>query len=242
MIRKKIISILIFSVSIPCLLKAQGTPPPSYHVQFRVIGWDAPIMDVMYAATTNNLQSMMITPFSKTGFYDYIGPDPIIFGYAKQGPDGKPLLEKRAAVSLKEFKDRTLLIFKNDQKDPKNLSVSVIDDSDSSVPPGGYKFINLSPKPVNIVCGNSKGMVLPGGGVTLNAQMSPEAQLIPVELFVATPTGSKPVYSNRWPYSKNSRTIVFISYETNTSAYLVKRMQEDVAAIPTPTPAPSIGR
>ena len=229
-------TILVAAPAITCF--SQAAKEPVYNARFRVISWDSPITGLQYNSAKDQVTSIDITPFSRSMFYDYAGPDPLSFGHQKAAPDGKMTIDNLASVSLKKFKERTLLIFRPDQKNAGHFTISVIDDGDSSLPMGGYKFINLSKLPISVKCGNTKGYVVAGQSLTLVGSITDGSDLMPVEMFIEDHGQNRRIYSNRWGYGKSTRTIVFINYDEFSDSYLVKRIQEDIAAIPTPTPSP----
>ena len=59
-----------------------------------------------------------------------------------------------------------------------------------------------------------------------------------MQIDAVTTTGIKHVYSNVLPYAKTTRSVVFVSQDPTTKAFEVKRLQEDVASLPKPSPTP----
>ena len=140
---------------------AQEPPDPStIKVRFRLMSWDAPISDLNYAQGKKAVPVSML-PNGRSTFYDYQGSEPLTFFREITGPDGKPATKVVATVPLSNFKERSLLLFFKSSTPPDEYRVQVIDDSDQTLPPGGFHFLNLSRFPLKVKCGDNGADVAP---------------------------------------------------------------------------------
>ena len=218
-------------------VSAQDTPDAVVKVRFRLMSWDTVISDLNYAQDKKLIPVSML-PNGRSPFFEYQGAGPIQFFREVPGPDGKPMAEVAATVPLSDFKERSLLLFFRSPASPKQYRVQVIDDSDAAIPPGSYHFINLTKVPLKVACGGGEGEVQPEQEQTVLGNPADGGQTTPMKVDAVTATGVRHVYSNQLPFGKTTRTLVFVSQSPQTGSIELKRLQEDVAALPKPTPKP----
>ena len=228
-------------------ISAQDTPNPVVKVRFRLMSWDIVISDLNYAQDKKIIPVSML-PNGRSAFFEYQGTGPILFFREVPGPDGKPTAEVAATVPLSDFKERSLLLFFRSPTSPKEYRVQVIDDSDAAIPAGGYHFINMTKLPLKVTCASGEGDVPPGQETTVLGNPADGGQTTSMKVDAVTPTGVIHVYSNQLPFGKTTRTVVFVSQSPDTGSMelkrlqvkrlQVKRLQEDVAALPKPSPSP----
>ena len=219
-------------------LQAQAAAPPEplHKATFRGLAWNAPIFDLnIYHGA--KIVPLNLLPNGRSGFYDYLGPDPVLFFREITGSDGKTLPQVSGSIPLSEFKQRTLLIFFSKPEAPNQYQVTAIDDSDAALPPGSYCFMNLTKVPLKVKCGPSQGKVDPGQSVTLSGNSADEAGTIGMSVDAVSPKGAtNHIYSNMLPFGKTNRTLVFISQPPGSDQFEVKRITEDAAMLPKPSP------
>ncbi|MFZ4778388.1 MAG: hypothetical protein ACOYM3_23710 [Terrimicrobiaceae bacterium] len=215
---------------------AQSPGQQTYKFKFRLISWDSVISDLEFLSGSGKPTPVRILPNGRSSFYEYEGPGPVSFGRMKTGPDGKPVFEEAATVPIKEFGERTLLMFTDKTGSPGSYNVVGLDDSDASLPPGAYRFCNLTSLSLALICGDTTGTVTPRGFLTVRAKTTDSGEVMPLEIRAKTKAGFQRVYSNRWPYGATTRTLVFVYLAPETNLFELKRIHEDAAAIPTPKP------
>ncbi len=219
-------------------LQAPATPPPEplHKATFRGLSWDSVITDLnIYHGA--KVIPIALYPNGRSGFYDYLGPDPMLFFREVTGTDGKTVPQLSGSVPLSDFKERTLLIFFSKPGDPKQYLVTSVDDSDAAIPPGGYCFINLSKANLQVKCGASQGKVAAGQSNTLRGNPADNGGITALQVDAETPDGKiNHVYSNMLPFGKTNRTLVFVSQPPNTNTFEIKRITEDAAMLPKPSP------
>ena len=217
---------------------APDTPGGVVKVSFRLLAWDSVITDLNYAQG-KKIIPVSLLPNARSSFYDYQGAatDPLLFFREVPGPDGKPQAEVAASIPLSEFKARTLLLFFKTPAKPKEYRVQAIDDTDAAIPPGSYHFTNLTQVPLRVTCGSAAADIPAGVEQTLSGNPADGAAIIGMRIDAATASGLKHAYSNRLPFGKSTRTLVFVWQMPETGAFEVKRVAEDVAALPKPSPA-----
>jgi hypothetical protein len=217
---------------------AQPSGEPVIKVKFRIISWDRVIDDLFFLSGKGEVKPVLALPNARSPFYEYEGTGPVVFGRQKTGPDGKPVFEAAASVPIREFGERTLLLFSDKAGDPGRFQVAGFDDSDSALPAGSYRFCNFTPNLLAVKCGDASGTVPPRESLLLRAKTIDSAEIMPVEIYAKTEKGSQRAYANRWPYGATTRTLVFISYLPETKNFEIKKLHEDASSIPTPTPKP----
>jgi hypothetical protein len=219
-------------------VKAQTTPGTVYKARFRGLAWDSEITDLNIAQGTKVIP-LTLLPNGRSGFYDYQGTDPMLFFREVTGTDGKLVAVVSGSIPLSQFKERTLLIFFRKPGGLPEYDVSAVDDSDAAIPPGGYCFINLTNVPLQAKCGASQGNIAAKESATLQGNPVNGGGLTGLQVDAVSPEGRiQHVYSNMLPFGKTNRTLVFVYQEPDTGAYVVKRIAEDAAMIPRPSPQP----
>ena len=219
-------------------LQAQAAtqPEPIHKATFRGLAWDAPITDLnIYHG--KKIVPITLLPNGRSGFYDYLGPDPILFFRQVTGTDGKILPQTSGSIPLSDFKQRTLLIFFGKPGQPNQYRVTAVDDSDAALPPGSFCFMNLSNTPLQVKCGPSQGSVDPAQFVTLSGTGVHEGSTIVMQIDAQSTKGeSNHIYSSLLPFGKTNRSFVFISQPPGAAQFEVKRITEDAAMLPKPSP------
>jgi len=218
---------------------AQAGNQQTYKFKFRLISWDSVISDLGFLSGGEKPTAVNILPNSRSSFYEYEGPGPVVFGRTVTGPDGKPVFEVAATVPVKEFGERTLLMFFNKPGAPGQYNVTGFDDSDSAIPAGGYRFLNFTPNTLAVKCGDASGTMPPRGSLLLRSKTTDSPEIMPVEVVAKTDGGYQRAFASRWPYGATTRTLVFVYFVPETKSFALKKILEDVAAIPKPTPPPA---
>jgi hypothetical protein len=216
---------------------AQTTPSPRSKVRFRLMSWDSVITDLNYAQGRKVVPVSML-PNGRSVFYEYEGPDPLVFFREVAGPDGKLQAEVAGSISPGDFKDRTLLIFFKSPSDPKQYLIKAFDDSDAAIPPGCYRFINISNVPLRVKCGGDTGELPAGNALTLHGNPTSGGEITGIQVDAVTGSGVKHAYSNRLPFGKTTRTLIFVFQIPATGSFELKRLPEDIAALPKPSATP----
>ena len=219
-----------------CLAQSPGQQ--TYKLKFRLISWDSVISDLQFLSGSGKPTAVRILQNGRSSFYEYEGPGPVSFGRMKTGPDGKPVFEVVVTVPIEEFGERTLLMFFDKAGSPGSYNVTGFDDSDSALPAGSYRFCNLTPNMLAVKCGDAKGTVAPKESLLLRAKTTDNPEIMSLEIWSKTGARFQRAYSNRWPYGGTTRTLVFVYFVPETKSLELKRIHEDAAAIPTPTPKP----
>jgi len=216
---------------------SQATPGAVYSATFRGLAWDSGITD-LNIANGSKVVPMILLPNGRSPFYQYQGTDPMLFFREVTGSDGKMTAEVAGSISLSEFKPRTLLIFFSKPGVPGQYNVKAVDDSDAAIPPGSYCFMNLSRVPLQVRCGASQGNVAAGETLTLRGNPADGGAITGVQVDAVTPGGGiNHAYSIVLPFGKTNRSLVFVYQMPETGQFVVKRIAEDAAMIPRPTPA-----
>lgn len=227
------------ALALCCQLRAQTTPGTVYKARFRGLAWNSVISDLNIANGTK-VVPLTLLPNGRSGFYDYQGTDPMLFFREVTGTDGKLVAEVSGSIPLTEFKERTLLIFFSKPGVANQYNVSAVDDSDAAIPPGCYSFINLSSLPLQVACGANNGNVPAKGSLTLRGNPTDGGGLTGMTVDAVAPDGAvNHAYSNMLPFGKTNRTLVFVYQVPGTGQFVVKRIAEDAAMIPRPSPPPS---
>lgn len=217
---------------------AAGQSGQQYKVRFRAMSWDATVSDLNYANGGKAIPISLL-PNVRSQFYDYEGVDPLVFFREITGTDGKPVAQVAASIALNKFHPRTLLMFFSiADSSPKQYQVASVDDSDTAIPPGNFCFLNLSQVPLGIVCGASKGSVPGGQTLTLPAAPADGGGITFMQVDADYPDGHvSHAYSNRLPFSKTARILIFVSQNPTSGQFELKKIGEDIAAIPKESPS-----
>jgi hypothetical protein len=234
----KYLAVVLLSLCAMAICRAQTSGTQTCKLKFRLISWDSEISDLQMQNGDGKVAPVRILPNGRSPFYTYEGPGPVAFGRQKSGPDGKPVFEEAVTVPIKEFSERTLLMLAPNPDARGRYFATGFDDTDAALPPGTYRFVNLSPKQLAIKCGDGSGAVAPKEALTLKARTTDNPEIMPVEIWAKSDAGYQRVYSNRWPYGPATRTLVFVYFVPGKKSFELKRIQEDAAALPTPTPKP----
>jgi hypothetical protein len=215
-------------------------------VAFRAIAWEDVISDLMYANAGGKIVPIFILPNGRSTFYQYQGDDPLTFfrvklgsdGKPVLGPDGKPQYEVAGTISTQKFARRTLLMFFRAPNAPGQYKILAVDDSNAALPPGSCRFLNFSNFSLRISCGAAHGEVDPNGALTLSEAPPGKGDgAAAVEIWAITPQGPIRAYANRWQYGSTTRTLAFFALSPQDSSFELKRILEDLSALPTPPPS-----
>lgn len=176
----------------------------------------------------------------RSEFYEFTGsPAPVVFARMVSGPDGKMVPKEVCRAVLPAPDKRFLIVF---QKRPGDAGwgIRVLPDSAVSVPPGGYRFLNYLESRVGIVLGENKHLIEPGGSWTSEGRPASGKVVFKVQVYKVPGETAVNVYSNIWALEPNKRhLIVIVPSSENPSGVEVRRLSEDVNAIPADeTPSP----
>jgi hypothetical protein len=207
------------------------------------MSWEDVISDLMYANTDGKIVPIFILPNGRSTFYQYKGDDPLTFFRVKLGSDGQPVLgpdgksqyQVAGTISTQKFAPRTLLMFFRAPNAPGQYKILAVDDSNAALPPGSCRFLNFSNFSLRISCGAAHGEVDPNGALTLSEEPAgKEDGAAAVEIWANTAQGPVRAYANRWQYGSSTRTLAFFALSPQDSSFELKRIFEEVSALPTP--------
>jgi hypothetical protein len=207
--------------------------------RFSLISWFDAISDLKYLDADGAVTAAEISLNRFSPDYDYTGPGPIIFGRGTGKPDGNRGFKQLASVPLSKPGSNHLWILFTKLDAVGQYQTFTIEESDSDLPPGAYRFFNFSDNPIHIKCGDWEMIAPPRQSVSFQPNPTDNQQIIPVEIMAELKDGLKRVYSNRWPYGKTTRTLVLAFLDPTTQSYELKRFAQDsLESSATPTKSP----
>lgn len=161
------------------------------------------------------------------------GQAALTLGEQVPGVDGKTAFKQLAQVALPGSSGRWLVLFLNGQGGSPGWSNLILSDEPTSVPPGGYRFVNLLNDRAGILLGSEKHIIPPGESLVVEVA-PPGNQIIFKAQVYRIPDGEPTVvFSNIWSVDKEQRHLVLIlPSDESTTGVAVKRLSEYVNLIP----------
>jgi len=191
---------------------------------FRAISWADPIEEMAVLAADGKTTPVEIPLGAFSRHYAYEGPGPVIFGTGT----GAANFKKVAAVSVPEpGAGGTLWILFNNLDTDGQYATSSVQEIESDLKPGGYRFFNFSDFPLHIKCGNVEAAAPARKSATIYPDPTDSKEIMPVEVSAEQPEGLKRVYANRWPYGKAARTLVIAYFDPALQGFEFKRITTD---------------
>lgn len=155
------------------------------------------------------------------------------------GPDGKTVPQEVCRAVLPAPDKRFLLVFQK-RTGEEEWAVLVLPDTIASVPPGGYRFLNLLESNAGIILGETKQIIEPGGAWTSEGKPESGKVVFKVQVYKVPGQTAVNVYSNIWAVDSSKRHLILIVPSTESpSGVEVRRLSEDVNAIPADAESPN---
>jgi len=206
--------------------------PKKAPVSFRTFGIGGVATDLVYLDGSTP-KPITIDDERRSVFYEFDGsPEPVVFARMIPGPDGKVVPKEVCRAVLPPPDKRFLLLFQKRPGD-EEWTIRVLPDSNESVPPGGYRFLNYLDSKVGIILGENKELIEPGAAWTSEGRPATGKVVFKVQVYKVPGETAVNVYSNIWALEASKRHLILIlpSIE-NPSGVKVRRLSEDVNAIP----------
>ena len=217
------------------MVRAEGADG---HVSFRTLSAQGELQDIFYSSSKKSLP-ITVNPDVRSPYYDYTGPlAGLAFFRLVAGPDGKPVPQPVGQVDLTALGKRPLLLFMPNPGKPGTYLVRGFSDTSADVPPGGYRFINLTVRQIGIVLGDKKVVIPPDGDAIMVNEASGGRAVTQVLVYGLIGDVAKAVYSSIWSYNVKFRHVIIVApSDENPSGVLVKCLPESVNNIPKDEPS-----
>lgn len=234
--RYKIFKIVALAACFASSTFAQPASEGFKPIKFRLLSWDSTIEDLHLRQGDGTLVEVpIILPHARSPYYTYQGPGPVVFGRIASGPDGRPLLDDAgkpifrpvAQIEASKFGERTLLMFNREEGAEERFQIMPLDDSESALPTGGYRFFNFTPYPLAIQCGEARGVVSSRDSLLLRGTPPADSTIIRVAMTARIGDQVRQAFADRWAYTKSHRTSVFVNYLAEDQMFDVKQIAED---------------
>ena len=211
----------------PAKPQAAGT------VHFRTLGVSINAEDIVYKKGEKYLP-ITLSEAVRSAYYDTTGGNGLLTFYRMvAGPEGKPVPVSVGQVDLTGLGPRVLLLFLPDPAQGKNYTVRAFADNAKVVPPGSYRFMNLTVINVGIVLGGKKVIIAPGGEAVVGDTPAGGSAEIQVAVYGVVGEAAKIAYSNIWLFDPQSRFTVLITPSAMfATGAQVRRFPESIQQIP----------
>jgi hypothetical protein len=208
-------------------------PQTAGTVHFRTLGVNINAEDIVYKKGEKYLP-ITLSEAVRSSFYDTTSANGILTFYRMvTGPEGKPVPVSVGQVNVSGLGPRVLLLFLPDSAQAKNYTVRAFADNAKVVPPGGYRFMNLTAINVGIVLGGKKVIIAPGGEAVASDTPAGGSAEVQVAVYGVVGEAAHIAYSNIWLFDPQCRFTVLItpSAKFSTGAQ-VRRFPESIEQIP----------
>lgn len=205
---------------------------PSPRLFFRTLGVGVDAADIFYI-DSNKLKPCTVDSQRRSPYYDYSSSEtPIIFVRVVKTADGKDQSVRIGQANIDQSSRRVLLIFYRSGQSRDTVQVMTLKDEATSVPPGGYRVVNLSSVPSEFSAGAQKQIIPSGETAVINPQLAPQNNVYEITVRALIPGNSMPLYSNVFGLDKNVRYLVLIVPSTDSpNKTEVKFLGESVNAM-----------
>ena len=210
-----------------------ANPQAAGTVHFRTLGVNINAEDIVYKKGEKYLP-IALSEAVRSPFYDTTGGTGVLTFYRLvAGPEGKPMPVSVGQVDLTGLGPRVLLLFMPDPAQAQNYAVRAFADNAKVVPPGSYRFMNLTAINVGIVLGGKKVIIAPGSDAVLSDTPAGGSSEVQVAVYGVVGEAAHIAYSNIWLFDPQSRFTVLITPSAmfSTGAQ-VRRFPESIEQIP----------
>ena len=193
----------------------------------RILPWDQAIAARKLALVSGEsvVEIKDLHPSKRSPFFKVKGAGPVfVRALDKQGADGKPA---QHACTIAGTIKHPLLVLLPDPKDPTGIRAVVFDDNPAGFKWGSYRFLNATPKELEVQL-EKKSVRVPPGWKPVDLDLGGANRGFSAAF--ALPGGlAKPLYSAVWEYDKEIRTLCFLVPGTDPrlGPVAVKAIPED---------------
>jgi hypothetical protein len=216
-------------VNIRRLILALLLPPALAHAAppLRVLPWDEEIAARKLALVSGEtaVEITGMHPAKRTGYIRLKGAGPVVLrALDKQGTDGKPA---QRACAVPESMEHPLLMLLPDPKDPTGIRTVVFDDNPAGFKWGGYRFLNATPREMDVQL-EKKVVRVPPGWKPVDLHLGGQTRGFGTRLGLPGQL-AKPLYSAVWEYDTETRTLCFLvpSDDARKGPVMIKAVTED---------------
>ncbi len=204
----------------------------------RVLAWDQEVAarKLALASGESVVELTGLHPSKRSGFIRLKGTAPVMLRALDKpaGADGKPA---QHACTIADSVKHPLLVVLPDPSDSTGLRVIVFDDNPAGFRWGSYRFLNATPKELEIQL-EKKIVRVPPGWKAVDLDLGGTTRGVGTRM--AFPGGlAKPLYSAVWEYDSEVRTLCFLVPGTDPrlGPLAVKAIPEDRKSMELDAPA-----
>ena len=205
----------------------------SGQLSFRTLGVDDVADDIYY--TSGGKDTLVtVNPQCRSPYYPYTGTlTKLVFFRWIAGPDGEKIKQPVATANVSALGKRPILIFIADPQNPDAYRVLGFADSVKDIPPGGYRFLNLTKQQVGVVLEKEKLLIPPAGEGILVSKPSAGETSCQVVVYGIIDQVPRAVYSSIWTWNEKRRSMVIVvPAPSRSSGVAVRCLPENVSNIP----------
>lgn len=188
-------------------VRAFAQAPESVSAKIITLSWNDNIKELWYQ-TKDGPMEMEASSRGLTSPVEYTGPAVIHFHPNKEifslPPEERPA--PRAIARLPQTGGDVLFIFTS-KEDPKSgWNIRVVDNSPKNFPPGTYRFLNLTDKPLHIALDGTIGSVRATSTAIIRPPKGEDVRGMNARIALGTDI----IYSSIWGHEEKRRGNVFI--------------------------------
>jgi len=216
----------------------------SGQLSFRTLGVDVLADDIYYSSGGKNIP-VTVNSQCRSAYYNYTGAlNQLVFFRLIAGPADKQIKQPVATVDVSGLGKRPILVFLTNPKNPEVYRVLGFADSVKDVPPGGYRFLNLTNQRVGIVLEKEKLIIPPAGEGIVVSKPSTGETACQVVVYGIIDQVARAVYSSIWTWDVKRRSMVIVvPAPSRSSGFAVRCLPENVSNIPVDAePAPKAAK
>lgn len=187
--------------------------------KFRTLGWQLTLDDIYYEYRGANTP-VQVYASARSIFYDYApsrtrqpdtATDTVLFYRLGTNSEGEEIRIPVAQADLSKAGDWPLLIFRPSSSETSGISVTAIPDDLDSFPAPNFRFVNLTPAPLEIKMGKANATVKAKSMMMMDPEIKGDGtETRFTTVTVNTSNGPRRIYSNNWAVRPNQRTMVLI--------------------------------
>jgi hypothetical protein len=204
--RLLVLTLLWAAAALP--LGAQSAPKAT-SLKFSCVAWENLTIDNLFYRQGKKCLPIQLSPGSRSELYTLQDATALELCTLAVDEQGKEYYKLIGQAALPVGSDRALFfIFEKKAADGLPLTVSGVDDSLKTFPPGSYRFVNSTSVELKVTFGGVTTPIAPRAMTVVPSQVSKNGGFLP---FLVKDAANRNIYETRFFSQPTGRSMVFIS-------------------------------